>query len=299
MDKMPPIPSRAEPALQACAATLDIQLDDPDLPPILRDLRNSAIRTLNAGVALGWFLRPNTHRSEVRAVLDHLIDNYKCADGLKSQFNAWIRPKDLSFGGVWQRSPFDAAYRVPGVGLLDADVALPGHLGYRRVDVALVDRDTLAANWLLVKPTFARCLCNPPGSDIREGCSWLGLQVALQVDRIHRQAGGDIGGAPPGPPAHRHSPDFHSVRLADGKYYDGFTKDQAACVGVLWNAWEQGTPEMSERRVLEDAGCQTDRLAWVFRRKVNKKNVPHPAWGELIVSGKARGTVRLGLPNRK
>ncbi len=76
----------------------------------------------------------------------------------------------------------------------------------------------------------------------------------------------------------KHSDDFCSVTW-NGIYYI-FTKTQARCVEVLWNARENGTPAVSGFTVLERAGSSRadGRLEHVFR--TNGK--AHPAWGVMI-----------------
>jgi hypothetical protein len=94
------------------------------------------------------------------------------------------------------------------------------------------------------------------------------------------------------PPAHKparvtggrtHSPDFRSV-LWDGETYD-FSPKQAAVVKQLWEAWENGTPVVSQAALLEGAESDATRLLDLFRR--------HPAWGVMIVEGERKGTVQL------
>lgn len=82
-------------------------------------------------------------------------------------------------------------------------------------------------------------------------------------------------------PANRHSTDYCSA-LWDAVEYT-FTTMQAACVGVLWKNWEQGTPTISEATILEEAGSAAARLRDVFDKG------QHPAWGTVIIpAGKGR-----------
>lgn len=80
-----------------------------------------------------------------------------------------------------------------------------------------------------------------------------------------------------------HSLDFHSVRWF-GRDYE-FTAGQAACVAVLWRAWENGTPAVGGETILVEAGLASRRLDLIFRN--------HPAWGTMIVPGVRRGNYRL------
>ena len=81
----------------------------------------------------------------------------------------------------------------------------------------------------------------------------------------------------------RHSIDFRSV-LWFGTAYS-FTASQAACIRILWQAWENGTPDIGQETVTEAAGLDTPRLAPLFRG--------HKAWGSMIVPGGTKGTYRL------
>jgi len=87
-----------------------------------------------------------------------------------------------------------------------------------------------------------------------------------------------------------HSGDFRSVRWFGTSY--SFTKNQAACVKVLWAAWEAGTPELDGLTVVVRAEVSQARLIDVFR----SKGKPQPAWGTMIVKGKTKGAYRLSEP---
>ncbi len=88
-----------------------------------------------------------------------------------------------------------------------------------------------------------------------------------------------------------HSPDFRSVNWFGRKYT--FTGTQAACVKLLWENWEQGTPELAEPTILDSAGTSGDRLRDVFDKG------KHDAWGTMIVPGTRKGTFRLAEPDRQ
>lgn len=90
-------------------------------------------------------------------------------------------------------------------------------------------------------------------------------------------------------PQPRHSADFRSVDWFGTKH--AFTLTQAACVRVLWEAWKNGTPELSQATILERAETASSRLANVFRN--------HPAWETMIVSGQRKGTFRLAAPENQ
>jgi hypothetical protein len=87
-----------------------------------------------------------------------------------------------------------------------------------------------------------------------------------------------------------HSPDFRSVNWFGRPYR--FSELQAACVRALWEAWEQGTPELSQQTILEAAESDQTRLDHVFR---NRGRQPHPAFGSMIVST-GQGVYRLQPP---
>lgn len=97
---------------------------------------------------------------------------------------------------------------------------------------------------------------------------------------------------PPEPPIEteaRHSEDFSSVVWFGSEY--SFTKTQAACVRVLWEAWEQKTPDLKEETILERAGSEGSRLRDVFKSKGGM----HAAWGTMIVPA-GKGRFRLKEP---
>jgi hypothetical protein len=93
------------------------------------------------------------------------------------------------------------------------------------------------------------------------------------------------------PTGARHSPDFRSVHWFGADY--SFTSSQAACVKVLWEAWENGTPEVGQRHLLQEAKSEQSRLQDVFKQKGQM----HPAWGTMIVPSQTnKGTCRLQEP---
>lgn len=84
-----------------------------------------------------------------------------------------------------------------------------------------------------------------------------------------------------------HSDDFRSVVWLGTPYT--FTKNQAACVKVLWEAWTAGTPELEGLTVVTRADVAQTRLIDVFR----SKGKAHSAWGTMIVQGTSKGAYRL------
>lgn len=83
-----------------------------------------------------------------------------------------------------------------------------------------------------------------------------------------------------------HSPDFRSVNWYGTPHE--FKPMQAACVKVLWEAWQNGTSAVGDATVLELAQSDSERLPLVFR--------DHAAWGTMIVDGQTKGTHRLADP---
>jgi hypothetical protein len=78
-----------------------------------------------------------------------------------------------------------------------------------------------------------------------------------------------------------------------------FTKGlQAEAVRVLWGAWENGTPSLSEKTIGDLAGSSAEgfQLSKVFRQKKGLGYVSHPAWGTMIQRA-SKGTYQLVPPN--
>jgi hypothetical protein len=89
-----------------------------------------------------------------------------------------------------------------------------------------------------------------------------------------------------GDAAPTHSADFTSVNWFGTKYQ--FVRgQQAESVRVLWNAWENKTPSLSEKTIGEEICSVNDRfrLEHVFNptKKKTSKRQPHPAWGKMII----------------
>ncbi len=89
------------------------------------------------------------------------------------------------------------------------------------------------------------------------------------------------------PQANRHGPDFRSV-VWNGQPYS-FTGAQAAIVAVLWGAFENGTPDVSDESLIRTAGSDAKRLREIFK----SGKTLHSAWDSMIVEGATRGTHRL------
>lgn len=80
----------------------------------------------------------------------------------------------------------------------------------------------------------------------------------------------------------RHGPDFACVVWFGTTYQ--FTATQSHVIKPLWEAWQNGTPDVRHETLLLAAGSEASNLRDVFR--------DHPAWNTMIVS-KAKGTYRL------
>jgi hypothetical protein len=79
-----------------------------------------------------------------------------------------------------------------------------------------------------------------------------------------------------------HSPDFRSVNWFGTEY--SFTANQAACVKALWDAWDKGTPDVGQVTLQTEADIESQP------RHLFRKNA---AWGNMIVRGNTKGTLRL------
>ena len=83
-----------------------------------------------------------------------------------------------------------------------------------------------------------------------------------------------------------HSPDFRSVNWYGTPYQ--FSRTQALCVKVLWEASESGARDVGDATILRIADSDAMRLPLVFRG--------NPAMGAMIVEGSTKGTHRLAGP---
>lgn len=88
-------------------------------------------------------------------------------------------------------------------------------------------------------------------------------------------------------PRPHHSPDFATVQW-NGELHR-LTPIQAELVRLLWDAWEAGTPEISQDYLLEQVGSKSNRLSDVFRQSGSL----HPCWESMIVKGHGKGTFRM------
>lgn len=77
-----------------------------------------------------------------------------------------------------------------------------------------------------------------------------------------------------------HSPDFASVNWFGSLYCFGGAI-QRRVIAALWAAWENGTPDMLERTVLQEAESDSANLRMLFRDS--------GAWGTLIQRSSLHG----------
>jgi hypothetical protein len=150
-----------------------------------------------------------------------------------------------------------------------------------------------AANTATHSPVDQLQTDNPPAAKPNESATHDKQQLCGLRNAI-RNASGLIDpppatelATPDGSPTH--SPDFRSARWY-GTLHE-FTALQAACVKVLWEARDNGTPTLGDATILEAADSDAERLGLVFR--------DHPAWGTMIVEGSTRGTHRLADPPQR
>ena len=81
------------------------------------------------------------------------------------------------------------------------------------------------------------------------------------------------------------SPDYRSVNLRGRQYFLRPLRVQV--VQILHENYLQGTPDIGQHALLEMIESKQDQLRDVFGRS--------DAWGELIVTGKTKGTFRLNV----
>lgn len=112
--------------------------------------------------------------------------------------------------------------------------------------------------------------------------------IVLEIDgdsvRLPASARCCVGTERARPAQATHSPDFRSLNWYGDPYK--FSAVQAAVVKVLWEARDNGTPDVGQQALLEEAGSESTRLVDVFKR--------NEAWGIVIVPGESAGTYRLG-----
>jgi hypothetical protein len=149
---------------------------------------------------------------------------------------------------------------------------LPNALALRPTESAWLQTD--CKGWRIRAESYA-AVCDALADELAAGGS-----VETATNGQDDNTGDD-------PPAAAHSPDFRSVNWFGTKYR--FTPNQAACVQVLWGAWERGVPDVGGETLLQAADASTQRIDVVFRGNA--------AWGTMIVgykqSGGTKGSYRL------
>jgi hypothetical protein len=90
-------------------------------------------------------------------------------------------------------------------------------------------------------------------------------------------------------PRARHSEDFTSVDWFGTRHT--ITSMQAACIAVLWKAWENHTPGLRQTTILDRAGSE---MANKKKPSLAKLFEDNPAWGTMIVPvPEARGAYQM------
>lgn len=91
----------------------------------------------------------------------------------------------------------------------------------------------------------------------------------------------------------RHTEDFASVVWYWQKV-PPFTGTQAEIVRILWEAWENGTPDVRQLTILLRIGSVSEADDRADRSKIKDIFGDHPAWGTMIGAGDGRrGSLRL------
>jgi len=151
---------------------------------------------------------------------------------------------------------------------IDLHMALAFRQGKLKADQSLSSfLKTLPTPWQL----YAEI--NAPFIAAAELCRLAGRQKARKGHQTNEEA--------------RHSADFRSVNWFGQEYT--FTANQAACIRLLWEAWESGAPEVGGDTLLVEAESDQRRLSVTFRG--------HPAWGTMIRPGQTKGSYRLSPPD--
>jgi|GEM_PF-2934798 len=210
----------------------------------------------------------NSEQAEITRQLFALAGRLLTGNHRGSEFDFLSR----LIAAAWTpESPLLAFSRGPlvvhGFCRIDLHVALAFRQGKLKADQSLSSfLKTLPTPWQL----YAEM--NAPLVAAAELCRLAGRQKARKGHHTNAEA--------------RHSADFRSVVWFGQEYM--FTANQAACIRLLWEAWENGTPEVSGAMILENAGIDQKRLSAVFRG--------HPAWGTMIRPGQTKGSYRLSPP---
>jgi hypothetical protein len=84
----------------------------------------------------------------------------------------------------------------------------------------------------------------------------------------------------------RHSTDFRSVTLHGKKF--SLTSPQAQVIERLYEAYQNGTPDVGQDALLVELELQSTRLRDIFKSTSE-------VWGTLVMQGKKKGTYRLNI----
>ncbi len=132
-----------------------------------------------------------------------------------------------------------------------------------------------------------------------EACEYFDLEPNIKILEDHGTLAGDKHKSdstkiipqpaklPPEPPF-RHSPDFRSVRAANGQSFT-LTEKQAHVILELHKAYENGTPELSQAYLIEEV------YGVVSENRLKKLFGNNEIWEALIENGKRKGTYRLKI----
>jgi hypothetical protein len=183
----------------------------------------------------------------------------------------------------------EAVSAVPALVSLIRQAADQESQHYALFALAAIDRDAIStAAQLTEKPGQSAflALLRAVGSDVRA------FRLRLQArwserERLPDASSDKSSQTTPPYPSHgaRHSLDFRSICWFGTVH--SFTSTQAAVLKLLWESWEQGTPEVGGDTLLVAADSTAQSLRHVFRG--------HPTWGTMIIQGR-RGTYRLNPP---
>lgn len=86
----------------------------------------------------------------------------------------------------------------------------------------------------------------------------------------------------------RHSEDFRTVSWYGTEY--SFTVSQARAVKILWEAFDNKTPDIGGETLIERIGSESSRPSDIFKG--------NSAWNTMICSGKTKGSLRLVEPKK-
>lgn len=131
---------------------------------------------------------------------------------------------------------------------------------------------------------FNRCNdYSPPCGVLDALCQWRRALEILPCEESNQEKAS----SPKSPtPLARHSLDFRCFYWHDQLF--AFTDMQAPMVKLLWEAYENGTPDIGSETLLETVDAKSSRLVDIFR--------DNPAWGKMIVDGATKGSKRIADP---